>query len=119
MMLSDLAYKLKKLRENLKEVNGKWTQGYVAKNIGVARVTYTAYENGTKTPPPDMIKKLANLYDVSTDYLLGNSNNDDVIDDPEFEEFIQNVRRWYKEAPKDREEDLQRLKRIFEAYKDD
>src|SRR5690625_1910969 len=116
--LKGIGDRIKRLRENLKETDKKWTQGYVADKIGIARVTYTAYENGTKTPPPDMIKKLANLYDVSTDYLLGNSNNDDVIDDPEFEEFIQNVRRWYKEAPKDREEDLQRLKRIFEAYKD-
>lgn len=39
--------------------------------------------------------------------------------DSEFEDFIKEVRRWYKEAPKDKEEDLKRLRRIFEAYKND
>lgn len=63
--------RLKNYRESLKEKDKKWTQQYVADKIGVARVTYTAYENGTKMPPFDTINKIAELFNVSTDYLMG------------------------------------------------
>src|SRR5690606_37326409 len=56
--LEGIGDRIKRLRENLKETDKKWTQGYVADKIGIARVTYTADENGTKTPPPDMVKKI-------------------------------------------------------------
>lgn len=117
--MTKLPERLKKVRENLKDKDSKWTQKYVANKVGIARVTYTAYENGTKTPPPDMINKLADLFEVSTDYLLGRSEDAAVEDDEEFEAFIKDLRRWHKEGPKDKEEDFQRLKRIFEAYKND
>lgn len=99
--------------------NKNKTQEDIAKVVGVTRPAYTAYERGSRTPDYETIKTLANYYGVTTDYLLGHSDDPHETEDPEFEDFIQNVRRWYKEAPKDREEDLQRLKRIFEAYKND
>lgn len=70
-----LGKRLKQLREQKKKENSKFTQGYVADLIGVARTTYTAYENGTKTPPPETINKIADLFDVTTDYLQGRTNN--------------------------------------------
>ncbi len=42
--------RLKECSEKLKSNNSKWTQGFVAEKLKVARTTYTAYENGTKTP---------------------------------------------------------------------
>lgn len=72
--VSKLFDRIKKIRENLKDEDGKWTQQYVATKIGVARVTYTGYENGTKTPPPDILNHLANLFEVTTDYLLGRTD---------------------------------------------
>ena len=39
--------------------------------LGVSRVTYTRYENGSREPDFDTISKLANYFGVSTDYLLG------------------------------------------------
>ncbi len=42
----------------------------MADKVGVARVTYTAYERGTKTPPLETVAKIANVLGVSTDYLL-------------------------------------------------
>ncbi len=68
--------RLKDEREKRKNLNSKWTQGYIADKIGVARVTYTAYENGTKQPPLDTVNKIADILEVNTDYLLGRTDID-------------------------------------------
>jgi DNA-binding XRE family transcriptional regulator len=73
-----LGKRLKQLREEKKNENSKYTQGYIANLIGVARVTYTAYENGTKQPPLETVNKLADIFEVSTDYLQGRSNQKNV-----------------------------------------
>ncbi|MDO7908472.1 helix-turn-helix domain-containing protein [Paenibacillus sp. JX-17] len=65
--------RLKAERERKKSTDSKWTQGYVADVIGVARPTYTAYENGTKQPPLETLNRIADLFDVSLDYLQGRS----------------------------------------------
>ncbi len=69
--VEDFAQRLKSCREKKKAGNSRWTQQYVAERIGMARTTYTAYENGTKMPPPDTINNIAILLDVSNDYLMG------------------------------------------------
>lgn len=66
--------RLKAERESYKQTNPKWTQEYTADLIGVARPTYTAYENGTKLPPMDTLSKLADIFDVDADYLLGRTS---------------------------------------------
>lgn len=72
--VNDFARRLKDCREKKKSGNSRWTQKYVAEKIGMARTTYTAYENGTKMPPPDTINNIAILLDVSNDYLMGRTN---------------------------------------------
>jgi transcriptional regulator with XRE-family HTH domain len=74
-MMNILGKRLRQLREEKKKENSKFTQGYVANLIGVARVTYTSYENGTKQPPIETVNKLADVFDVSTDYLQGRSDS--------------------------------------------
>ena len=121
--MDKLAERIKYLRENLKDKDSKWTQKYVADQIGVARVTYTAYENGTKTPPPDIILKIANLFDVTTDYLLGHevkdidSMTDDEIDE-EIKEIMKEVNVWYKDEPEDKREKLEMLRKIIKTFTD-
>ncbi|KGR88835.1 helix-turn-helix domain-containing protein [Lysinibacillus boronitolerans] len=68
------AQRLKKCREDLKKTNPNYTQAFVANKIGVARTTYTAYENGTKIPPLDTVIIIADFFGVSSDYLLGRTN---------------------------------------------
>lgn len=118
--LTGLGNRIRQLRENLKETDKKWTQSYVADKIGIARVTYTAYENGTKTPPPDMVKKLANLYGVTTDYLLGNEDEIDTMTDEEIDEEIKEITKelnvWYKEEPEDKKEKLKMLRKIIKTF---
>ena len=46
----------------------------VANHFGIERTTYGKYENRGVQPPPDMIVKLADFFQVTTDYLLGKSN---------------------------------------------
>ena len=60
--------RLKKLR-----LSRHMSQADVAKLIGVERVTYLQYEKGTNKPVRKL-KELANLFNVSIDYLLGNSD---------------------------------------------
>lgn len=72
--MNDFARRLKECREKKKSENSRWTQQFVAEKIGMARTTYTAYENGTKMPPPDTINNIAILLDVSNDYLMGRTN---------------------------------------------
>lgn len=119
-MLTGLGNRIRQLRENLKETDKKWTQSYVADKIGIARVTYTAYENGTKTPPPDMVKKLANLYGVTTDYLLGNEDEIDTMTNEEIDEEIRKITEelsvWYKDEPEDKREKLKMLRKIIKTF---
>lgn len=47
-----------------------WTQEEVAEAIGVDRVTYTRYENGTRTPNAVAVIKLSHLFKISPEMLL-------------------------------------------------
>ena len=46
----------------------------IANHFGIERTAYGKYENKGIQPPPDMIVKLADFFDVSTDYLLGRTD---------------------------------------------
>lgn len=63
----------KTISERLKKIRDKkgWRQGFVAEKLGIKANTLSGYENGTRTPDAEMIKQIAILYNVSTDYLLG------------------------------------------------
>lgn len=69
------AKRLRKLRMDKKKKDSKYTQEYVANLINVARSTYTAYEAGTKQPPMETVIKIADLFGVTTDYLLGRTDD--------------------------------------------
>lgn len=107
--------RLKFLRNNKRK-----TQQEMAEFLGMTRQGYAKYENGQGEADFDTLKRLANYFEVTTDYLTGNSNDpklteeslERIINDPE-------LRHWHKELPKSDEEDLRRLKRIWEAYRDD
>ena len=49
----------------------KLTQEQLAKEIKIARPAYAMYETGKNTPPTDVLIRIADFYNVSTDYLLG------------------------------------------------
>lgn len=49
----------------------KMTQSDVALKIGVTKVMIGRYEKGTARPSLEILLALADLFDTSTDYLLG------------------------------------------------
>ena len=60
-----LAGKLKELRKA-----HSYTQDYVASALGIVRQTYSNYETGNRTPSPEILYKLAGLYNISIDDLM-------------------------------------------------
>ena len=59
---------------SLREKRGK-TQGEVCASLGLEQSTLANYEKSRRTPKVDIIIALAKFFHVSTDYLLGNSND--------------------------------------------
>lgn len=49
-----------------------WPKTEVARKLGLSSMQrYANYEYGTNEPDLNMLKQIADLYDVTTDYLLG------------------------------------------------
>lgn len=69
--MSTLGVRLRVLRENAEK-----TQREMAELLCINRVSYTQYENDKRTPPPDTLKKIADIFNVSVDYLLGNTRHE-------------------------------------------
>lgn len=58
----------------LKETNNL-LQKDIAKSVGLSLRSYQRYEYGEREPTASIIIKLADYFNVSTDYLLGRSND--------------------------------------------
>lgn len=69
MCLPELGTRIKDLRRHR-----KISQIDLAKHLGVSKSVISSYETGVHFPPYDILIKIANLFDVSTDYLLGVSD---------------------------------------------
>ena len=52
-------------------MKNRCTQQNMADTLGVALNTYQKYEQGDRAPAYDMLVKLADLFQVPTDFLLG------------------------------------------------
>lgn len=61
--------RLKAMRKERKE-----TQEDIARLLKVQRTTVGEYERGNIRPPMDKMKVLADHFEVSVDYLMGNTN---------------------------------------------
>ena len=61
--------RLKDLRED-----SDLKQKEIAEYLHVKQNTYSQYENGQRQLPVDILIKLAEYYKVSTDYILGLTN---------------------------------------------
>ena len=54
------------------------TQTQLAKKIGTSNVTICRYLTGERVPRLDVVTKIANVFNVSLDYLLGLSNDENI-----------------------------------------
>ncbi len=58
--------------KNLRELH-KYTQAELAKKLGITRSSVNAWEMGISVPSTQYLVELSNIFSVSTDYLLGQS----------------------------------------------
>ncbi len=97
------------------------TQDQLAKKVGISRSALSHYEKDRRDPDYDTLKMLANFFEVTTDYLLGRTDDPHSTEEEDFQAFINDpeLQRWYKELPKSKEEDLQRLRKMWEIFKEE
>lgn len=60
--------------EWLREKRGH-TQKELAQKLGIARTTYSGYAHGAREPDLATLNKIADYFEVSTDYLLGRTDD--------------------------------------------
>lgn len=121
--------------ERLRELRSKkgLSQQELSNRLGFNRATYARYETGNTQPDFDTLQKLADFFDVSTDYILGRTNtlsssdrvnSFDEKEQAEFEAFINNPNHGiffkdYLSAPEERKKELLQFWRfIREAERD-
>lgn len=61
-----------------REASG-FTQSFVAEKLGVTRQAVGQWESAETSPNPETLRKLADLYNVSADYLLGRETNSVIL----------------------------------------
>lgn len=89
----------------------------MAEMLEVARTTYANYEQGTREPDNKTLNKLADYFQVSTDYLLGRdvpkwARPEDLVD---LEEILKNNVHMAYGGEDLTEEDKQRVQSVLQA----
>ena len=106
----------------------KLTQEQLANLLQTTKGTISNYENGHSTPSNEVLVLLSKKLDVMTDYLLGITDIPNVPslsqaekDEAEFQAFINDpeLEMWYRELPKSKEEELRKLRTIWEMIKNE
>lgn len=72
-MLSDRLVELRKSK--------KLTQQGLAEKLKITRSSLSQYEIGNRQPDYETLKKIADFFEVTTDYLLGYSNTKPVVEE--------------------------------------
>ena len=98
------------------------TQTQLAKIIGTSNVTICRYLTCERIPRLDVVAKIANVFNVSIDYLLGNSENKDLTSsetdaDLEMAIIIKNLYSLDKNSHLTKKQ-LEMIKRLLLANKD-
>lgn len=110
-------------------------QRELAEQLNLSRVAVTQYENGNRSPDQETLKKLANFFNVTIDFLLGESDiqnpyqNDTihkaVEEDPELLEFYEemkdrdNLKLLFKQTKDMDDKDIRQILRIIKAIEDE
>lgn len=110
--------------ERIAELRNKrgLSQYALAEKLGFSRGKLANYEQGTRQPDYETLKKIANFFDVTTDYLLGvtdNPNSDISIaydggpqyEDEDEREFIEQQLEQYRKMKKRMQERLEQDKK--------
>ena len=68
--MPDLSTRLKELK-----IKNNTSQTEIAEAVGLSLRGYQRYERGERDPSSAILQKLADYFDVSTDYLLGRTDD--------------------------------------------
>lgn len=115
-----LSIRLKALRTQQRK-----TQQEMADLLGITRQGYAKYENNLGEPDNSTLSKLADFFEVSTDYLLGRTDNPANTlkekDDAAFQAFANDpeLNVFYRELPESDEEAVRKLRNIWEIIKNE
>lgn len=108
------------------------SQEQLGKMLNVGKTTISNYETGYSSPDNETLKKLAEIFDCTTDYLLGLSNirnpadeiAEAVKDDPELADFWnvlrerEDLKLLFKQTKKLEPKEIQQIIRIIKAIED-
>jgi len=72
-----------------------FTQSQMAEKLGMTEANFSSYERNKSIPPGDKLNQIADILNVSIDYLLGRTNDPE----PQFE-FDEDVRAIAREMQK-------------------
>ena len=67
------------------------SQTYIGNLCGVTKSTISQYENGKREPDITTLKKIAAALNCTVDYLLGNDEQDDVIEQKKLFELFNDM----------------------------
>lgn len=88
----------------------KWSQKFVAEKLGITNTVLSNYERDYRDPDTENLKKLAELYEVSTDYLLGRETTSKERPD------VQGI--WFYDMDDISEEEFQEIEEELNEYKE-
>ncbi|MEK9196857.1 helix-turn-helix domain-containing protein [Ureibacillus sp. FSL E2-3493] len=110
---------------SLREKKG-WTQKELANRIKINVSVMNRIESNDRPVKDNELIALANALDCTTDFLLGRTENPEFTKKPqddeiEFQAFINDPELgiWYKELPKSDEDELRKLRMIWEMIKNE
>lgn len=115
-----LSIRLKALRTQQRK-----TQQEMADLLGITRQGYAKYENNLGEPDNSTLSKLADYFEVSTDYLLGRTDKIALTpqekDEADFQAFANDpeLNVFYRELPESDEEAVRKLRNIWEIIKNE
>ncbi|MBC1523604.1 helix-turn-helix domain-containing protein [Listeria booriae] len=91
----------------------KLSQYALADELGFSRGKLANYEQGSREPDFETLTKIATYFNVTTDYLLGNS---DVRYPEPLKKYVEDpeLNAWLFDMIENRPEDVKRVKEILE-----
>ncbi|MFR0534424.1 helix-turn-helix domain-containing protein [Limosilactobacillus reuteri] len=94
--------------------NAHMSQFQLAKVLGIGTSTLGMYETNKRKPSPKVLKHIADYFNVSTDYLLGRSNNEKEKKGLSLDEAVDSVMSFDGRPVTDH--DRQMMKSLWKSY---
>ena len=94
--------------------NAHMSQFQLAKVLGIGTSTLGMYETNKWKPSPKVLKRIADYFNVSTDYLLGRSNNKKEKKGLSLDEAVDSVMSFDGRPVTDH--DRQMMKSLWKSY---